>query len=41
VKLLDLIGAKKARVGRWVNNRVENSHLPIREASEQCSGPDK
>ena len=29
----DLGNAEKQEVGRWANNRVENSHLPFRRAA--------
>ena len=29
----ELGGAEKREVGRWANNRVENSHLPFRRRS--------
>jgi putative transposase len=32
----DLGCADKQEIGRWANNRVENSHLPLRRREERC-----
>ncbi len=34
----ELGNADKQEVGRWANNRVENSHLPFDDGSGPCSG---
>jgi putative transposase len=34
----ELGNAEKQEVGRWANNRVENSHLRSEDESERCSG---
>nr|WP_212611928.1 DDE-type integrase/transposase/recombinase [Sphingomonas baiyangensis] len=34
----ELGNAGKQEIGRWVNNRVENSHLPFDDESEQFYG---
>jgi putative transposase len=37
----ELGNADKQEVGRWANNRVENSHLPFRTMGARCSGSDE
>jgi putative transposase len=34
----ELGNREKQAIGRWVNNRVENSHLPFDDESARCSG---
>ena len=34
--MTELGNAAKQQVGRWANNRAENSHLPLRRRKERC-----
>ena len=39
---MDELGNRaKQDIGRWANNRVENSHLPFDDESEPCCASDK
>ena len=34
----DLGNLQRREMGRWLNNRAENSHLPFRDENARCSG---